>query len=96
MRRSLVKTSVQPGAAMTGVSCISLTLCYAVGNNAAGGFVVKVRDGTDTVLSPVKSVRLAAIACPSSSCLAVGTRRGVVATDQQAATVRWCVFRLER
>ncbi len=75
VRRSLVKTSVQPGAAMTGVSCISPTLCYAVGNNAAGGFVVEVNDGTSTLLSPVKSVRLAAIACPSASCLAVGSEQ---------------------
>lgn len=73
--RSLTSSSVQPNAVMAGVSCVSPTLCYAVGNNGPVGFVVSLDSGMARLLSPVRSGHLAAIACQAALCLAVGSRQ---------------------
>lgn len=56
---------------LTGVSCLSKSLCYASGYKATGGLVMKLASG---VPSPLLSVTgdLMAIGCHASACTAVG------------------------
>ena len=54
-----------------GVSCISLTVCYAVGFNRTGGVVLTLHGGAMTSSAPT-SADLYGIACAKTSCSAVG------------------------
>lgn len=77
---SVLETSVQVGGAMTGVSCVTVTLCYAVGDGRTASFADTIRSGVITLVSPVTSAHLTGISCEGASCLAVGSRRQVGAT----------------
>jgi hypothetical protein len=66
-----VQEHVVAGQSLYGVSCTSSTLCYSAGFDRSGGVVLAVNDGIGGT-AVAEHGDLLAIACRSTSCIAVG------------------------
>ena len=65
--------AIVPGDNLRGVSCFSITTCFAAGTGKSGGVVVSIVRGSPGRVAVVRGADLEGVACGLASCLAGGS-----------------------